>query len=124
MKDKNIPVILQETLQNNTLQVRAKVADDLWCFSDHFPQHPIVPGYLQLVWLEELAVKAFQINSTQFSVERVKFHSPLGPGQEFLITARYNPDIQQISFSIESDNRKISSGRLNYTLSNISRTES
>lgn len=114
MNNISLPNIIEKNLEASSLSIRAIVPEKLWCFPDHFPAQPIVPGYLQLVWLSVILKECLPTGSSPKIVDKVKYHSPLQPGQEFLLKAKWNDNDRSLSFAITSGDKKISSGRYHY----------
>jgi 3-hydroxymyristoyl/3-hydroxydecanoyl-(acyl carrier protein) dehydratase len=106
--------IIEKQRQAASLSVRAIVPEDLWCFPDHFPNQPIVPGYLHLVWLSEILKEFFPEASSPRTINKIKYHAPLHPGQEFLLQANWTCATRALSFTITSCDKKMSSGQYCY----------
>lgn len=106
--------IIEKQLENDSLSIRAVVPEDLWCFPNHFPDHPIVPGYLQLVWLSDILKSAFPEATNPKNIDKIKYLAPLQPGQEFFLQAKWERAKRTLSFVITSSDKKISSGCYHY----------
>lgn len=107
-----LPEIVAREKKGSAFLVEAIVPHELWCFKDHFPDNPIVPGYLQLVWLSELLNDFCPSKQRLRKFQRLKFHSPLRPGQHFVLEAKWEQEEEILSFAIRSADSAISSGRV------------
>jgi len=65
-------VISSEAIENG-LQLRLKVPADLSYFPGHFPAHPVLPGVVQIRWVEDLAREFDLISGTFLRIEKLKF---------------------------------------------------
>lgn len=94
------------------LRVEALVPSDLAHFAGHFPGHPIVPGFAQLVWVEALARRGGLTSdaTATVGVEALKFRAPLFPRSHFRIAIARQDD--RLRFTLEDDAGAISQGRL------------
>jgi len=67
------PEILSSEEIKNGLQLQLRVPADLSYFDGHFPEHPVLPGVVQLRWVDALA-RQFKLISGEFeSVDKLKF---------------------------------------------------
>jgi len=67
------PQILSDEEIENGLQLRLRVPADLSYFEGHFPEHPVLPGVVQLRWVDALA-RQFKLISGEFvRIEKLKF---------------------------------------------------
>ena len=67
------PEILSNDEIENGVRLRLKVPADLSYFVGHFPDHPVLPGVVQLRWVDALA-RQFKIISGEFvRIDKLKF---------------------------------------------------
>ena len=52
----------------------------------HFPEHPVVPGVMQLIWCEELLAQSIGVPVAVRSWPNVKFVHLLSPGEACIVT--------------------------------------
>ncbi len=91
-----------------------KVPERLAYFEGHFPQHPVVPGIVQLRWVVEAASEWLKRPLTVRRMEAIKFKNLLLPGRPFSLEIendRSGPD-QILRFSLTEKKTLYSSGRL------------
>lgn len=106
--------LLKEELTDSSFKACGRVKEDLWCFPDHFPGQALVPGYVQLLWVNELARKLkIDIDSPE-TVEALKFHNALLPKTEFDITLNWQEDKKSLSFTFKRQSIRYLSGRFRY----------
>jgi 3-hydroxymyristoyl/3-hydroxydecanoyl-(acyl carrier protein) dehydratase len=88
------------------------VPQDLLYLQGHFPQMPVVPGICQLRWvmqsLETYTGRAVHLTS----MEAMKFHHMLFPGQVFFLEVRLYREANTWVYRIFSDEQTFASGRL------------
>jgi hypothetical protein len=51
------PEVLEESQGEDRIEQRIRVPNELACWPGHFPEHPVVPGVLQVHWAMELAAR-------------------------------------------------------------------
>lgn len=67
------PEILSNDEIENGVRLRLKVPADLSYFVGHFPDHPVLPGVVQLRWVDALA-RQFKLISGEFvRIDKLKF---------------------------------------------------
>lgn len=64
----------------SSISTRFTVTHDLPFFKDHFPDHPVVPGVVQLAWIFEFAADMIPPHS-RYTVHSLKFTRAMLPGQ-------------------------------------------
>lgn len=67
------PEILSSEEIENGLKIRLRVPAELSYFPGHFPAHPVLPGVVQLRWVEDLARKFDLITGEFVSTNKLKF---------------------------------------------------
>lgn len=89
------------------IETRTSIAPDHPALPGHFPGAPVVPGVVLLDHVLDAARKA--LGDGQASFPWVKFHSPLGPGEEFV--TRLEPlGANTFKFTVRSGETLIASG--------------
>lgn len=92
------------------LRARARVPADLVFLEGHFPGHPLVPGFVQVHWVMELARRELAVASPPAALEVLKFRAPLLPEQAFEIALRASP--RRLDFELTREGQAVSSGRI------------
>ena len=84
---------------------------DFMAFSGHFPGHPILPAFVQLLAGECAIQSRAERNMVLLHVKRAKFLKPIEPGQEITIRWRERPLDHGVrgSFTLLVDDEKAAS---------------
>lgn len=114
------PYWLELKSSNSIVTAIAHVPEGLAIFIDHFPGNPLVPGVVQLLWLQTLAQWAWpQICLTEdhrssrlTGHQRVKFKLPVLPGDELRI--ELSAEAANVSFFIDNATGRCTDGLLFY----------
>jgi acyl-CoA synthetase (AMP-forming)/AMP-acid ligase II len=91
-----------------------KVPEDLLCFPDHFADYPILPGVVQLAWVEHFGKLFFAINKPFSHMEVVKFMQVIQPGDELTLSLNWKAESGKLYFNFSSELGAYSSGRMVY----------
>jgi acyl-coenzyme A synthetase/AMP-(fatty) acid ligase/3-hydroxymyristoyl/3-hydroxydecanoyl-(acyl carrier protein) dehydratase len=81
-------------------------------FDGHFPGSPVLPGVVQLSWVDLFARQLFDAKGGWRRMEAVKFSRLLLPETDVALTLQAHDDGDQIRFSYAIDGVVCSSGRL------------
>jgi len=108
------PQRLRETQGKTRLRLRLKVPKELAYLDGHFPQHPIVPGIVQLRWVVEAAARWLGRRVTVRRMEAVKFKNLLLPGKPLVLVVERDASGagEILRFSLTGKQTSYSSGRL------------
>lgn len=91
------------------IETRTSIAPDHPALPGHFPGAPVVPGVVLLDHVLDAARKALDLKDGHPNLPWVKFHAPLGPGEEFV--ARLEPlGAASFKFTVRSGETLIASG--------------
>jgi len=90
-----------------TLQVPASLR---W-FRGHFPQHPILPGVVQLAWAMAHACEHFGFDPAVERVADLKFLRIIRPGAELKLDLDWAEGERNLSFRFSQHDSTCSSGR-------------
>lgn len=104
------PTVVEEHVDEDSLEQLCAVPDDLQCLPNHFPDFPVVPGVMQLDWALELASTLFGRTLDVREIGALKFHAPLGPGVRFRMRVE-RTSRDSLSFRIWNDEHEFTSGR-------------
>ncbi|MDF9617341.1 AMP-binding protein [Pseudomonas entomophila] len=106
------PEVLEHTRQGEELHLRLAVPLDLACFSGHFPQTPVLPGVVQLDWAIALAASHLRLAHRFAGMEVLKFQQLVRPGDELLLSLRFDADRGKLYFAYTCAGQPCSSGRI------------
>jgi predicted hotdog family 3-hydroxylacyl-ACP dehydratase/3-hydroxymyristoyl/3-hydroxydecanoyl-(acyl carrier protein) dehydratase len=105
-----------ETVERDAaaLRVEARVPADLAFFEGHFPGSPVLPGFVQLQWVAELARQRLDVDPLWTRIEALKFREPLLPGDAFSLRVDVERTDGEVGlrFALRRAARPISEGRL------------
>jgi 3-hydroxymyristoyl/3-hydroxydecanoyl-(acyl carrier protein) dehydratase len=111
------PEILDRETGENQLKVKLHVPRSIDVFEGHFPSEPVLPGFLQVGWVEAIGSEEFDGIGTVDSILSLKFRNKLGPGDRCWLNLDYDPDNGILSFSLQGlDQSRISSGRIKFSV--------
>ncbi|CAK13319.1 acyl-CoA synthetase family protein [Pseudomonas entomophila] len=106
------PEVLGHRQAGEELHLRLAVPLDLACFSGHFPQTPVLPGVVQLDWAIALAASHLQLAQRFAGMEVLKFQQLVRPGDELLLTLRFDATRGKLYFVYTCAGQPCSSGRI------------
>lgn len=106
-----LPTILKIDQTENQVTLTLLVPENLPYFEGHFPEHPVLPGVVQLRWAEELAREYGLVSQPFNRVDKLKFLRIIGRGFEVALQLRLAAD-GSVSFQYDSEHGKHSSGKL------------
>ncbi|MCP8635644.1 AMP-binding protein [Pseudomonas mosselii] len=106
------PEVLEHSRQGEELHLRLAVPLDLACFPGHFPQTPVLPGVVQVDWALALATSHLHLAQRFAGMEVLKFQQLVRPGDELLLTLRFDADRGKLYFAYACAGQPCSSGRI------------
>lgn len=89
------------------------VPASLACFPEHFPDHPVLPGVIQLGWAISACQREFGITRPLRKMNGLKFLYPIQPDTR-LSLALLRKSASQVAFSFRDDLREYSCGKLSF----------
>ncbi|MDD1620620.1 MAG: AMP-dependent synthetase, partial [Methylococcaceae bacterium] len=101
-------------LEADCAELQIKVPDDLLYFRDHFKNHPLLPGVVQIAWVEYFGKMLFPIATAFSQLEALKFIRVIQPGCELKLKLRWDAASCKLCFNFSSEQQAYSSGRLIY----------
>ncbi|QVM91772.1 AMP-binding protein [Pseudomonas entomophila] len=106
------PEVLEQTQQGEELHLRLAIPLDLACFPGHFPQTPVLPGVVQIDWAIALAASHLRLARRFAGMEVLKFQQLVRPGDELLLTLRFDTARGKLYFAYTCAGQPCSSGRI------------
>lgn len=96
---KGLPEICSRRECGAGLDLELVVPPDCRWFTGHFPDHPILPGVVQVGWAAWFAAQWTGRSEPPSLLERVKFRYPVKPGMRLALQLRRQPDADAIGFA-------------------------
>lgn len=107
------PTILSSEKIEHGLQLRLKVPAGLSYFPGHFPAHPVLPGVVQILWVEDLA-RQFDLISGEFlRIDKLKFMRIISRDFSVILDLTV-PRENTLQFQYSSEHGIHGSGRIIY----------
>jgi len=107
---------LERQLSESGGVAHLRVPPNLAYLEGHFPQLAVVPGVCQLQWVIEEIERFCGKPQAVSSLEAVKFHELLRPGQEFWLEFLGKAETGRWTYRLFNQKCKISSGRIQFQL--------
>lgn len=95
-----------------TLHVDLIVPADLVYFDGHFPEEPVLPGVVQILWVQRLAFRHMGVGTRFERMDRIKFMSLIRPLDKLTLTISRRSSNDGIDYSYVRDGDVVGSGRL------------
>lgn len=111
---RKLPHVLNLEMVSDGVRLGLRVPDDLLYFPDHFATYPILPGVVQLAWVEHFGKLFFVIDKPFSHMEVVKFTQVIQPGDELTLALDWKAATGKLYFNFSSDRDTHSSGRMVY----------
>ena len=108
------PLVLSITPVRDALEynVELRVPANLLYLEGHFPGRAILPGVVQLAWVVDKGTELFGDLGKFSKLEAAKFQQIIHPEQHLTLVLAWEPERNVLSFRYESDDKKLSSGRI------------
>jgi len=97
------PVIHSQTRDGQKAILGLTLRRDMTCFQGHFPDHPILPGVVQLHWVVQTAATLFGSPNTVGEVSQLKFRRPISPEDDLKLDLDFDATGPKVRFSYHSD---------------------
>lgn len=98
----------------SSISTRFTVTHELAFFKDHFPDHPVVPGVVQLAWIFEFAADMIPTHS-RYTVHSLKFTRAMLPGQIcYLEVSRAGERELSFRYYNDKDDSLFSGGKIKF----------
>jgi acyl-coenzyme A synthetase/AMP-(fatty) acid ligase/3-hydroxymyristoyl/3-hydroxydecanoyl-(acyl carrier protein) dehydratase len=112
--NRKLPQVLNLEMTPDSVRLGLRVPEDLLYFSDHFASYPILPGVVQLAWVEHFGKLFFSIDKPFNRMEVVKFTQVIRPGDELTLVLDWKAASGKLYFNFSSEHDIYSSGRMVY----------
>lgn len=108
------PDILAVQLDSQAATIDMKVSSGLHWFDGHFPDQPVLPGVVQTHWACLLGSTVFDLADEFSALTRLKFKTPVLPGQTLTLALTYVAARDQINYRYHHNETVFSSGTLHF----------
>ena len=108
------PEFLSASKTEETACIEMNISPKLHWFNGHFPGQPVLPGVAQTHWAALLAPALFNLQGEFSGLTRLKFKTPLLPGQKVFLQLTNKPSRHLINYRYHSDDADFSSGTLHF----------
>ncbi|MBS1785407.1 MAG: hydroxymyristoyl-ACP dehydratase [Acidobacteria bacterium] len=87
-----------------------EVEADHPAFQGHFPDHPILPGVVQVDWAIRLGAERFGVLGAFQSLEHLKFQAVIVPEEPITLTLAWDDAARELAFTYRGADGVKSSG--------------
>ena len=108
------PQVLGFEILQDEIKLNLKVPKNLRYFTNHFANYPILPGVVQLAWVEHFSKLFFAIDNAFSNMEVLKFVQKIQPNDELTLTLNWKSEQKKLYFNFSSELGTHSSGRIVY----------
>jgi len=111
-----LPEVLEEQVvtEGSEVSLVLRIPDNLFCFSGHFPGSPVLPGVVQLSWVQLFAARYFAGFGSFRRLEKLKFQQIIQPGDLVTLALSWQAEKQHLKFSFNAFETRHSSGLIAY----------
>lgn len=106
------PELLSQQHVDGELRLELIVPPDLAYFSGHFPQAPVLPGVVQVDWALSLGQRLLDLPPRFAGMEVLKFQQLVRPGDQVVLTLRFDAKRSKLHFAYRNTAAACSSGRI------------
>ncbi|QGM79968.1 hypothetical protein [Otariodibacter oris] len=106
------PIWIKKEYQDEQLVLKGKVPIDLTFFKGHFAGFPLVPGVIELQWVNDQITECLGVQKTILRVDNLKFQKFLRPNDDIELHLTWQPENNRVIFQLKTDNEMCSSGRI------------
>jgi len=112
MDSRKFPYVLGVEKTGDNVELKLNVPEDLIYFPDHFPSYPILPGVVQIAWVDHFGKVFFAIDKPFLTMEVIKFVKIIQPGTELKLMLNWKASTGKLYFNFSSGLGTHSSGRM------------
>ena len=102
------PLIFDKKITNGTAEITLAFLRNSNFFNGHFPDVPILPGVVQLLYAHKLAEDVFGIELSQNKIKKIKFSRVIKPDKKVILKLKNNE--LSIDFTFTDNEKPFSSG--------------
>ncbi|MGZ4995709.1 MAG: AMP-binding protein, partial [Methylobacter sp.] len=101
--NRKLPQVFNVEMASDSIRLGLRVPEDLLYFPDHFASYPILPGVVQLAWVEHSGKLFFVINKPFSHMEVVKFMQVIQPGNQLTLILDWKAASGKLYFNLNSE---------------------
>lgn len=116
----DLPRIISQQQQGDSITWRIFVDAKLDFFKGHFPEQAVLPGVTQLDWAIQLGCEAFGYDAQVASIEVLKFQQLLLPDNYVDLTISHSASKAKLTFQYSEADKRYASGRIVMTAQSTS----
>ena len=105
------PEVLNVRARPSGVALDLRVPATLGWFRGHFPDHPILPGVVQLAWVMAYARAHFDLDPAVERITALKFQRIIRPGAELELDLQWSSAGRCLDFQFRERAATCSSGR-------------
>lgn len=109
------PVILAAQWSADAIGLDLLIPESLFYFRGHFPDHPILPGIVQLHWAIRFGRQHLPVGAGPAQMVRVKFVRPIGPETRLMLRMTHAQSANRLSFDYRDEQGAFSSGQIGFS---------
>lgn len=99
-------------VSESSIEIAFSVPAEAPVFAGHFPDAPVLPGAIQVVWAIRFAEIHFDLPDAWTGLEAIKFSAVIRPGQPIVLHLSHSEDRSKVAFRYVVEGRTCSSGRV------------
>lgn len=110
------PLVTDATISDEGIGVRLAmdVSQQHFWFNGHFPDHPVLPGIVQLNWAGEISRRLFAPDLIFSNLQGIKFQHTIEPQAKIYLQIDYCPKRTRAAFEFVGQDEMFSSGRVHF----------
>lgn len=108
------PQVRRVKMAFDQIELLVRVPGDLVYFPDHFSSYPLLPGVVQIAWVEHFGKLFFILDKPFLQMEVIKFVKVIRPGDELTLLLDWKAASGKLHFNFSSALGIHSSGRIVY----------
>jgi len=102
--------VLEQT--ENRLAIAMTLQPDMPCFAGHFEGLPVLPGVVQVGWVQTLAQRYFGKTFLHRGLHSVKFQQLVRPPVQLTLSIQWQPERELLKFTYRNQRGRSSSGAI------------
>ena len=91
-------------------EVKLSIKDDVEWFKGHFPGQAVLPGVVQVFWVEQFIRTLYEVPETGYEIKSLKFSSTILPNTDVILTIEHEINKRRWKFRYWYGSTSFSSG--------------